>query len=470
MADLQGDAPVNIVAYHFLPSPEVGAKRMTALAKSLRDIGERVLVFSAFEGIEALDPEDVRWQLLHDLEIERIPDPPSAFISFVVRAKQALKNSWRAIRDPTPTGQVGYQAIPAVTARTPRLTARKLFFDVVHVVDDKKRWSLRMAGSIFRASRRSLPGVIIVSGPPMSSLIGATFVARLLRVPLIVDLRDPIVAENELIAAGEGLPIQWGRRALERFALRAAGAVVTTSPTLRSRLSGRYPKLEGRIRCIYNGFDEAPVTPSYETGNRLVIVYAGALYLNRNPFPFLQALDDFLQQPNVAADRIEVIFVGDCARYRGVSLIDWLGDHRCGRIVTIRQQITHDELRELYRNATLLLNFAEGQRMQVPAKTFELLAQGRELMMFCEPTSDTAAIVKGISGVFCVTSDEHERLIALLGEIYHRHVSEGRLRAPLPSEIERFSRAAQNTTFKELVMRTRRARQGCRDRGSQTGT
>jgi Glycosyl transferase 4-like domain len=301
--------------------------------------------------------------------------------------------------------------------------------------------------------------VIIVSGPPMSSLIGATVAARVLGVPLVVDLRDPIVAENELVVAGEGVPNQWGRRTLERFALSGASAVVTTSPTLRSRLSTRYPRLEQRIKCIYNGFDEVPMATSPETGNRLVIVYAGALYLNRNPFPFLQALDDLLQGPNVAPDRIQVLFVGDCARYRDVLLADWLRGRRCEEIVTIRGPISADELHDVYRNATLLLNFAEGQRMQVPAKTFELLAQGRELMFFCEPTSDTASIVEGIEGISCVTSDGRERLQAALADIYRRHVAEGRLRSPSPSAIKRFSRAAQNEVFTELVQMTNRPAQ-----------
>lgn len=209
---------------------------------------------------------------------------------------------------------------------------------------------------------------------------------------------------------------------------------------------------------------------SSKTGNRLVIVYAGALYLNRNPFPFLQALDDLLQEPNVKADRIEVLFVGDCARYRNVSLVEWLSGRPCAQIVTIRQQITQEELRKVYQSATLLLNFAEGQPMQVPAKTFELLALGRELLMFCERTSDTAAIVEGVDGVSCVTSGDREMLKRVLGEIYHRHVEEGDLRAPSASAIERFSRASQNAIFKDLVQATRRSIQSPGDRGSQTST
>lgn len=253
MPEPREDGPVNIVAYHFLPSPEVGAKRMTALASCLRDANERVVIFSAFEGIETLDPDDWRRRFLHNLELEQVPDPPSAIIGFLVRTKQVFKARWCVVRGLTPPEQSRSRPIRAGTQQTRPVTARRLFFAVVHVVDDKKRWSLRMAGRVFSASQRTRPGVIVVSGPPMSSVIGATLAARLLRVPLIVDLRDPIVAENELRVADEGLPNQWGRKTLERFAVSRASAIVTTSPTLRSRLSSRYPQFAQRIRCIYNG-------------------------------------------------------------------------------------------------------------------------------------------------------------------------------------------------------------------------
>jgi hypothetical protein len=95
--------------------------------------------------------------------------------------------------------------------------------------------------------------------------------------------------------------------------------------------------------------------------------------------------------------------------------------------------------------------------MQVPAKTFELLALGREMLVLCEPTSDTAAVVEGIEGVSCVASGETVRLRELLRDIYVRHVQLGTLRAPNLAEIQQHSRSAQNAQFLAKIETTIRS-------------
>jgi hypothetical protein len=243
---------------------------------------------------------------------------------------------------------------------------------------------------------------------------------------------------------------------VERYILRRAAYVTTTSPSLSTRLQRSYPEIADRISCIYNGFDESPLPQRANTGSRLAIVYAGTLYLNRNPFPFLEAVGHLLTQPDVDASRVEVLFAGECEQYRGISLRSWLAERPWGGAVTIYPRLDAQELEQLYGRATLLLNFAEGQRLQVPAKTFELLALGRELLVLCEPDSDTAMLVRSIGGVSCVQSRDETALRGLLRDVYRRHVIEGTLRAPSPRDIEEYSRSAQNKLFLAVIEKARR--------------
>ena len=453
---MQPNAATIVVAYHFYPSPEVGAKRMSALADHLRRNGQLVTVVSAFEGLESLDQDDVRWEQLRRYQLIRIPIVRSRSLAFLVRMKSRL----RRLRSTASPGSRSAEPGTLAKVGNPEVarsrSLRRLLFDILHVIDDKKRWSLHAMRKIMSAQEVPRTGVMIVSGPPMSTLLGAVLAARRLGIPIVVDLRDPICIQTAKGTPDHGFQAQWGRRALERYVLRRATFVTTTSPSLRKRLQITYPEVGDRISCIYNGFDEEPLPERSSTGNRLVVVYAGALYINRNPFPFLESVGHLLTQDDVDASRVEILFAGECDQYRGISLRRWLADRPWGDAVKIYPRLDSRDLMQLYERATLLLNFAEGQRTQVPAKTFELLALGRELLVLCEPDSDTAALVQGITGVSCAQSGDEVALRRLLLDVYQRHVVQGTLRAPLLREISQYSRAAQNERFVAVLDKIRR--------------
>ena len=440
------DARIIVLAYHFFPSSEVGARRMSALAHQLKVNGQPVTVVSAFERLESLARDDVGANQLRDYDLIRVPVRAARALRFLVRMKTLLR---QAVLPSSVAPAAGSES--ATSGDGARASLRRLVLGIVYLLDDKKRWSLEAALRLMRARRVGRGAVMIVSAPPLSPLLAAIVTGRWLRVPVIVDLRDPIFLRTEQGTADNRFFSQWGRRALERYVSRRAAHITTTSPSLHRLLRASYPQIADRISCIYNGFDDDPLPPRAGTGNRLVILYAGALYLNRNPFPFLEAVDDLLAQAGVDARRVELHFAGECEQYRGVALRGWLAGRTWSDAVSIHPRLEPAELGKLYDRATLLLNFAEGQRMQVPAKTFELLARGRELLVLCEPESDTGSIVRGMTGVSCVQSSDPIALGALLADIYRRHVVDGTLRAPLASEISRYSRSAQNERFMRVI-------------------
>jgi hypothetical protein len=441
---------IAVIAYHFYPSQEVGAKRMNALAASLRDRGTDLVIYSAFEGLNEWSERAP--SQLRGYDLREVPNRTSRLLGLLVRAKKILQKARPQLTDSA--GAEGIVKPSALGLHDKPSWLHRLFFNVLYVIDNKKGWSRRCARLLVATSKSKLPAIIIVSGPPMSSLIAAVVAGRRLRIPVILDLRDPIYGEDRQTLAGHGVPIQWGRRMLERLIVPSAASVTTTSPTLQERLRTRYPTMRHRVTCIYNGYDGELCPKKERTDNRLVMVYAGSLYMNRNPFPFLEILEDVLLRPDVNIERINVIFAGDCQQYGGVSLTAWLANRRCANVVQLHTRLNSEELGRLYHRATLLLNFAEGQPMQIPAKTFELLSLGREILAFCEPTSDTASVLRNLEGVACVSSDDREGLRSAILDIYHRHVVQGVLNAPSPEAVSSYSRAAQNRRFLEVVNAT----------------
>jgi hypothetical protein len=435
-----------LLAYYFFPSPEVGAKRMTALAEFLGTHGRPVTVVSAFYGVTSLDSGDGRFA---NLRLETISERQHWLIALLVRAKRLVLGRGAAAEASGPQRRAARGTV--TPGRSWLAALHGIFFALVHLVDNTKGWSRSAARHLVRLGRREPAGLIIVSGPPMSPLYAAISAGRRLRVPVLVDLRDPLYYERGAEGASRVALDRWARRRLERYVIPRAAAVVTTSPGLRDLLRTRFPEARRRIVCITNGFDGEPKPAITQTNHRLTIVYAGSLYLQRDPFPFLSALERLIHTPGVDASRIEVEFAGECAQYRGVVLREWLAAREVGRIVRIHGRMGAAELDRLYARATVLLNFAERQPLQVPAKTFELLALGREVLMLCEPDSDTARVIGGVAGAVHALSSDSAQLQSTLHDLYQRHVVEGRLRAPTARDIQRFSRARHNQLFLGVI-------------------
>jgi hypothetical protein len=282
----------------------------------------------------------------------------------------------------------------------------------------------------------------------MSVLIGAERAARKLGAPLIVDLRDPWTGYPGEDARALRTRVS---AALEARTLTSAAKIVCTTPGLAAGLAKRFPHFRERLHVITNGYDHAPRQLPNDTGHRLGILFAGEIYANRDPFPFLAAVDRLVNRPEVNRERITVKLVGRCESFRGQSLARWMEGKRCREVVQILPPVAPQAVPDLVAEATVLLNLAHHQMLQVPAKTFEHLVSGRELLILCEAESDTAGVVRGIPGVVQVDPDDAAAVDAALLDLYERHVGGGKLTAPGGEALESFSRASLNARYADLL-------------------
>jgi hypothetical protein len=444
--------PTIIVAYHFFPSREVGARRMSALAQYLTAQGRAVAVISAFAGLGSFAAEDSGTATLAAYDLERVPERKSIIDSFLVNAKKWLRSGVSVLQRAKRGTPVESDSAEGNRRQT-RSGLHRAIFTVLRAIDDKKGWSMRAGLRLRSVAARHSASVIVVSAPPVSPLFAIVFTARKLKLPVVVDLRDPITDIGEANDERSRSRPWAARRFVERYVIAHADAIVTTTPGLRDRLRSKYPAASARILCIFNGFDGEMTAARNDTGNQLTMVFAGELYLNRNPFPFLEAVDRLLNHSGVDEARIRVVFAGQCEFYGGISVRAWSSPRPCGRVLTIHPPLDATRLKRLYEDATLLLNFAEGQPIQVPAKTFELLSLGREVLVACEPYSDTSRIIAGIDGVFGVRLSETAQLDDLLRSFYQRHVVEGRMSPPTRESVLRYSRAIQNEHYRTVIDR-----------------
>ena len=436
-----------VVSYHFYPSSEVGARRVSSLARYLAETGSKVYVISAFGG-QAADLSSLHPRLIPIV----VADSPTPLLNLVVRLKRSLKQTFSRILRPTEGGTTdSVDRRPVSPPGPPRKRpVRDLFFRFVLFLDEHKRWSWRASRVALQLAREA-PAAIISSGPPMSQLLAAAIAARRLRIPFIVDLRDPWTDyDHNRVSALDRLETRLSA-ALEARTLTYANLIVCTTRGLQRALTERLPGLGSKTSVITNGCDHEPRSLSDATGHRLNILFAGEIYANRDPFPFLNALERLLERPEVDIRHMSVKFIGRCGSYRGRSLAEWLEGRRCQQIVEILPSVPPEQVGRLVEECSVVLNLAQNQLLQIPAKTFEHLASGRENLVLCEADSDTAHLIDGIPGIVRADANNANEIDAALLELYQRHAVEGKLTAPSPEHTRRFARPLLNAEYLKLI-------------------
>jgi hypothetical protein len=431
---------VLIISYHFYPSNEIGARRPTALARFLVEKGVRVTVVSAFGGQDIVAGS----QVLPGVVAVPVRKPPRAFTEMMIRFKRKLSRA-----DTTAIPQGGSSpASPSIPEASLSFLAkiRDTYFRVSNFIDDYKSWGRRAYAAAVREGRNHPPTLVFSSSPPPSVLLVGAFTARRLGVPHIVDLRDPWTDMMAQLHPNRRIELAFERK-IEGWVMRSAAAITSTGNRVIQLLIRRQPELTPKTFVVRNGYDEAVRHIAPDSGGRLSILFAGELYLNRDPFPLLQALERLLSRPEVDSSRVRMTFMGRKTEYAGKSFKDWLQGKRCAAVVQFVPPQRPEVVVDATLESTVVLNLAQHQPLSIPAKTFEHLASGRENLLLCEDDSESAQLVANIRGVLQVDPQNIEALDRALEDLYRRHVIQGLLRAPAQQDVAGFSRAAANDGF-----------------------
>jgi len=449
----EADAPtVVFIAYHHPPSVEIGARRVGALTSCLASQDLHVIVVSWFA---AGQPPAYSAAAGRVTPIQ-IPESRKWTTRGLVAAKKRLRGIWTHRHAVSAVQSSEGGARPRETALPGRISRwRGELLRFIECVDRHKMWSWRAAWSAYFASKRFNARAVIASGPPMTNLLAGFWVARLRRIPFIADFRDPWYAGFERMPGPSAFERRL-RSSLERMLLERSTAITVTTAALAERLSATYPRAAAKIHVVRNGFDGLPRHPPTATGHRLRFLYAGEIYLTRDPFPFLAALERLVASPSTDSSRISVTFVGECASYRGVLLADWLRGRKCEGLVRVLPPVTPAIVEAMAAESSVLLNLAQGSPLIVPAKTYEHLASGREVLVMCQAGGGTARLIEGIPGVISVDPSDDASLDRALADLYRRHVELGELTAPPAAMIQAFSRDLQTREFLQLARSTLR--------------
>jgi glycosyltransferase involved in cell wall biosynthesis len=254
------------------------------------------------------------------------------------------------------------------------------------LIPDRQLLWLPMAAAQAEMLHKERPyDAILVTCPPMSTLLGALFLGRRLQLPLLLDLRDDWTDT----ATFNALPA-WRRRIekwLERMAVKRVDYLVVPTKRSLERYLALFPSHHDRITLIPNGFDAEDFPEALfssrpnEEKRCLSLVHLGNLPSSRSPLTLLEAIQLLREtDPEVAAKLCftQVGFVD--GRFR--PFFDSLIASGHARLLA---PVAHAEAIKMMAQAgALLLLPSQETPTAVPGKLYEYLATRHPIVALVE--------------------------------------------------------------------------------------
>lgn len=151
--------------------------------------------------------------------------------------------------------------------------------------------------------------IVISTFSPATCHIVAHELKKDLRIPWVADYRD-FWSGSEF---SQGVwPFSAFADKLEKRTIQTADLLMAVAEPMRQAFIRRYS-----LPCVTveNGFDPEDydcleTQPLFPRDGKLRFVYTGAIYGKRNPAPFFEAVRELINEGNLSADGLEILFYG----------------------------------------------------------------------------------------------------------------------------------------------------------------
>lgn len=395
-----------LFSYHFPPDGAVGGLRWQKHAAYLAHHGWDVdVVARDLPSLANKDDRRLR-ELSSNVAIyaAREPEPVIARVEAIALfAKRRLLPG----RPPRPNHAVSTKEVGVASSRglVRALAASK------HIARETA-WARAAAALGEQLARANRYHAIVSSGPPHMAHEAARRVSTSLRLPLIVDFRDPWTG-IERVPEDRASPVWFANaRRYERLAVRDARLVVMNTDAARDDMRRRYPAAAERIVTVQNGSD-AEAIPKVPRSGRFTIRFAGSIYLDRDPRPLLRAAADVARRLELTPEEFGVQFMGNVEEYQGLTLADIAAREGFQDFVEVKAPQPRSAAMEFLAGGTMLLSLPQDADLCVPAKIFEYTQFDAWLLVLASPASATARVLED-SGADVVDPNDVDRMITTI--------------------------------------------------------
>jgi glycosyltransferase involved in cell wall biosynthesis len=430
-----------VVTFHFPPDASVGGMRWQKFVKFLPHCGWTPLILT------------VEPRYYEALDVSRLDDVRSA----TIHRTRVLPNA-RAVANAVRTRLFGHRgAADACGASTPLAPAhvtrlRRWLFSLFWLPDDELGWFPPAVARGLTICRRERVDAIVTSGPPHTSHLVGLALKRVTGIRWIADFRDPWTGNPQKPWFVRSALSDFADRLLENAVVAAADTILATTHRLRERLVETYAhQPRGKFVTITNGFDADDFAGPFAQSNRrhtvrpFTITHAGTIYGTRSADAVLDGIARLLDGGGVPRHDLRLVFAGHVGNRDAFDArVEALG---LGGVVEFRGRLSYGDAIGTLRDSDTLLLLAQDHLEQIPAKTFDYIAAGKEILAVAEPGA-VADLVAQVGGRV-VPNDSHE-IAAAIATAYAASANSSRLtrRAGAVSLAARYDR---RVLTKELV-------------------
>lgn len=413
---------VLLFSYHFPPSNTAGAHRWKLLTEEGAKRGwhfdviccEAQVPFTPSSGIERYPvPHHTHW-----LERTR-----RLFLTFL----QSVRARFDKRRGTTPSSKIDTTGSAASSGemvvfrhQLPRWyspiglkrSMNVLFYYIPHL-----RWKQDAQRVGLQLSRDRSYDIILCSSPPHITSLAAATVAERRGIPLVLDFRDPWSA-MDIVQPDYASPFfHWLAGFLERRAVSRASLLVMNTEEAREATRHRYPNTD--IIVIRNGSSPSSSAAPEITRRRFEMVFAGAIYLDRDPRPLLQAIRDFAQRTGVSSDDFLMRFVGSVSHFGDIDLARYAEVLGISELVSIEAPVSRGELGAIQQKAAVLVNLPQSARLCIPSKLYEYFEHPSWILALEERGTASFRLLQEANAVICAPGDV-VAIAAAIEELYQR--------------------------------------------------
>ncbi len=385
--------PVLIISYWFAPSPAVGAKRFSFLAREFARQGYDVHVITH----EAREWTD--WKT----------DDSLPLAGHVHRCAEAVK-------------------LPLAGKGLLQRCANAILRRVLAPIGWEALWARAATRKALEIARNLPPGVVIATSPAHAAVVAGGDIARQLGWPLIVDYRDPWSA-HAWPRWRRSAVSQWFARRIERRYVRRSAARVLNTPAMRTSFEKFFPRADhARNFVIPNGFEAAAgEVPAPPTTGPIDIVHAGEIFTGRSLVPVLEAAARLAarhpQRP------VRVITYGELPH----AELERIRAGNLERFVEVRPRIPFTALfGELQRAHLLLAVVGDHMLYSTPYKVYDYMAAGRPILGIAPKGAALFELLADSGAGVCVEREDAAGIERALEQFMVGEVT------PLRARVERF--------------------------------
>lgn len=225
-----------------------------------------------------------------------------------------------------------------------------------------------------------------VSAGYLEGAVAAENIANEFKIPWIFELHDPPRR------AGLGPDLTVVKRRFQAL-LGSASCIVVTAESYEKELVEHYGTPPQKIMTIHLTYEGKIQVNDKPRNKKFTMVYAGSLSGDRSLKSVILALKESFEKCPVMKDSFELLLAGDGP---GFDEIKEMSDHYgLAMNMSYLGKLPGDMVYELLAKSDVVINMvAEGNPLQIPGKTFELISTGKPILGIMSKEHETAYIMR----------------------------------------------------------------------------